>query len=713
MINWFFVWGCMILMFITGIIVCRTFHVSDELLNRNGILLFPGIGILFLMGTVQILNILMPVSRLCYPYLLFMIWGLCKYREFIWRCLKTFVSNKRFLVLIAVLSLVWMIPLLGKRELVSIQIWNNDIIYYLSSMEWLKEHPSPASVSWNEESPFYWCAEYMLERTRIGFDGYGAFIMSLFGLKSHEVFSGLGIIFGITLLLHTYYLFSALCKLPGSLKVMAVILVALTGRVEELWIYQYLPQLFGISVLILFIPFSIAFFEEKTWAGRGMTAFLISGILTVYAEFCAYLLAIYVGFALIACKKGHRNAVKRGWVEGVIAILLNPAGTYRAIKINLFVLMNAGGDMGNIDPFQGRTLSVTELFTHMFGAFPMEDISDRWKGFYGFIWWIVIVCILLIWVYYVAKIKDSPKAYILYTAGFWWIYEIYFRCIRYGYGEYKHLISGTVLMLIFFCYTGYRFACSFPKVRTGKWMPGLIAVFLFICGGAKICGNLYNKEFYYFDHSLTELEEAGRLVPGDEAIGISGTPASVHGAVYALRNRSAVILTNNISYYPYSEEASGRYQLFEGDYREREKGLNEEFLWGNGRFYLIRNTSLQTVFYTGFHLTDTLGDVDERYTCDKESSVMIYNHSKEPKCFSVAFQTEAAMAQKESVTLMVNGETVASGRAGDYIMTDMLMLDPDKKLRIYIYYDGKMEEMGGKTVGFCIKDLKLVTYGDE
>lgn len=75
MINWFFVWGCMILMFITGIIVCRTFHVSDELLNRNGILLFPGIGILFLMGTVQILNILMPVSRLCYPYLLFMIWG--------------------------------------------------------------------------------------------------------------------------------------------------------------------------------------------------------------------------------------------------------------------------------------------------------------------------------------------------------------------------------------------------------------------------------------------------------------------------------------------------------------------------------------------------------------------------------------------------------------------------------------------------------------
>ena len=65
------------------------------------------------------------------------------------------------------------------------------------------------------------------------------------------------------------------------------------------------------------------------------------------------------------------------------------------------------------------------------------------------------------------------------------------------------------------------------------------------------------------------------------------------------------------------------------------------------------------------------------------------------------------------IRLVVNGQDVAAGSAGDYFVTDMLMLDAGEKMRIYIYYDGELSEWEGKTVGFSIKDFKLVTYAEK
>ena len=713
MINYFFVWFCVFLMMLTGIIVCKMMRVNEEFLNRKGVLIIPAIGMIFLMNTVQILNLWMPVSWLCWPYLFFLFLGALRYRASVFRYFKAFVGGRRFLGITALILLVWMLPFLNRTELVSIQVWNNDIIYYLASMEWLKEHPSLAEVVYDSTHPLYWCAEYMLNRTRTGFDGYGALMMSLFGLRAHEIFSCMGMVFGMTALFHVYYLFSVLYQVPWKIRAAVVILIALAGRAEELLIYQYVPQMLGISLLLLFAALTVPFFTETGKVRHGLPALVLSGIITVYAEFCAYLVVFYLGIAILAYRKGKKDALRKGWLEGVAAILLNPAGTYRAIKINLFILMNAGGSMENIDPFHGETISLADAAAQLIGACRLSSFEGKIHEVYLIVLLLSLMGILFLWVYYLWKVPDERKGCCVLFAAFWLLYELYFRIIKYSYGEYKHLMSGTALLLVLTVYAGYQSVKGFRKKRIVQAIYAMLGIFLFFCGIYKIKEHLLDKEFYYYDHTLMELEEAAKLVPATEAIGMGGTPASIHGMVYALKDSPAMILSNYTSYFPYSEESSGRYQLYEGNYRTHESSRNERFLWGNGRFYLLENTSLQAAFYTGFHLPEIRDETEWHDICDREASILIYNFSDETKCFSAAFQTAQMADSFGGIRLVVNGQDVAAGSVGDYFVTDMLMLDAGEKMRIYIYYDGELSEWEGKTVGFSIKDFKLVTYAEK
>lgn len=709
MINLFFVYCCIFLMMLTGIIVCKLLQINDAFLNRNGILIFPGIGIIFVVNVVLILNVFVPVCWIVYPYVFFIIWGVCKY----WKSIKCYFSalfgNRKFLITIVGVSIIWMIPFLNKSEMVSIQTWNNDIIYYLASMEWLKAHSAVQAVSYDTFHPLFWCAEYMLERTRIGFDSYAAFIMSLFGLEAYEVFSCLGIVSGITMLFHVYYMFSTFCKIPSSFKWLALFIIALAGRFEELLIYQYIPQMYGISFMILFIALSYIFFESEGLP-RGILALVISGIVAVYAEFCAYLVVLYIGFAIRACGRRNKGVVGRGWIEGILAILINPIGTFRAIKLNLFVLFNTGDKLNNIDPFYGEISSATDMMAQIFGVCQETMFSGTQQYVYKISWGIIFMGFALMWMYYLLKVKDPIKYYLFYILGFWMVYELYFRFIRYGYGEYKHLISVTVIALVASLYVGYHFLININQRHFRNYIYGLVCFFLLICGGYKIYNHLIANELYYFDKSLMELKEAGNLIPANEAIGISGSPASIHAEVYALHEHPAVILSNYISYFPYSEDGTAHYQLYEGDFAEREDITSARYVWGNDRFYILENINVQVVYYTGFHL-DNFED-NSIYTCDNESSLMIYNYATDTKCFSVAFQSTAISEATDKIRIMLNGKVIALGEVGDYIVSDLIVLNPDENVQVYIYYDGETEIVEDKSFGFGISDLKTIIYAD-
>lgn len=371
--------------------------------------------------------------------------------------------------------------------------------------------------------------------------------------------------------------------------------------------------------------------------------------------------------------------------------------------------------MENIDPFHGEKISVLNAIAQLFGMCTTDSFNGAAEKIYGLLLLFMAAALLFLWGFYLCKTADERKTFNLLFVGLWFFYELYFRITKYCYGEYKHLMSGTVLLLILSIYAGYHSVDSMKGYmkKSGWVVYGLIGCLLLTSGLYKIKDNLIDKEFYYYDQTLIGLEEAARIVPATEAIGIGGTPASIHGMVYALKNSPAIILSNYISYFPYSQEACARYRLYEGDYREHEESMNEKFIWGNDRFYLIENTGLQTAFYTGFHSPEVRDDVTYYDTCDKEASILVYNYSDEAKCFSAAFQTEHLTDKVGALRVIVNGETVADGLAGEYIFTDMMMLNPGEKIRIYFYYDGELSEWMGKTVGYSIKDFKLVVYADE
>lgn len=303
-------------MLVTGIIISKLFKVESKFFNHKGLLVLPSAGIIFLMCYIELFNLFIPIKWLVYPYIFFIAYGIAKYKDSILGYLKLLFSSKRFLIIITLITLVWLFPLLGKSELASFQIWNNDIIYYLANMEWLQEHASTGKVIYDNSHPLYWCAQYMLDRTRIGFDGYGAFIMSLWGLRAHEIFSCLGILFGITLLFNTYYFLSTVCTVPTEYKLVIIIIIAMAGRIDELLIYQYIPQLCGISFFLLFLSIAFTFFEESDCFKHGLLAFVLSGIITVYAEFSSYIAVIYLTAIFIAYKKGFKGILKRGFTEG-------------------------------------------------------------------------------------------------------------------------------------------------------------------------------------------------------------------------------------------------------------------------------------------------------------------------------------------------------------------------------------------------------------
>lgn len=363
--------------------------------------------------------------------------------------------------------------------------------------------------------------------------------------------------------------------------------------------------------------------------------------------------------------------------------------------------------MLNIDPFYGEISSITDAIAQMTGFCQLKELFS----FLSFPYTVLFLCSILgigfIWLHYIFKTDDEKKPYYLSVIVFWIIYDLYFRIIKYGYGEYKHLISATAMIITFNGYVGYRFINGYKKPLVGKLLYYSLGIFLLFCGFTKIYSNLIQSKPYYYDNSLMELSDAGHLIDSNDVIGISGSPATVHGAVYALNDRPAIILSNNTSYIPYSSEASSRFQLFEGAHDSEKE--NECFVWGNDRFYIIENTNMQSAFYTGFHVPSD----ETLYTCDKESSVMVYNYSEDTKYFSAAFSTQDLSDENSTIFLMLNGKTIAQGKAGDYIMTDMLSLAPNESLRIYIYYDGELTKQEDKTVGFALKDWKLVIYENE
>lgn len=705
MVNIFFIWMVLLILLLFGIF-CDKLMKLHLIRVECGVFLMPLIGLIGIINVIEICNLFMTIQTitiLLFVTLFFIgVW----LRKRILATFKEIWKNKMLLFLMFMASILFAYPVVRQNELISFQIDNNDIMYYLASMDWLTEHTSTQEVVYSDTAPFYWCAEYMLERTRIGFDGFGAFIMCLFGLQAHQVFSDMGILFILLSIPSVVYLLGTVLQVGEKKKFLYTIVVLLGAGWGELLIYQYVPQIAGIVCLITFVGVTIEYFIKEQENSGILMSWILAGTVAVYAEYAAYLFVIYLGlWGLLAYRRKNWKCIKDSIWYGVIGLFLNPVGIYRGIRLNLFVLQNTQGGMENIDPYAGKMMEYYQVFGKMFGCL----VSSQEKGMISALTTIVLIegigIVLLCFIFYLVWIKDKYKLALMGIAAFFTGYELYFRQIKYAYGEYKHILTISSFAILLFLYV-------LDKLQTinkyKKWidvMEWSTVLILSICGCFCIESTIGRKDLYLYNHELEELSEAVHFLPQEEIIGISGLPATIHGEVYALRDAKATILANNISYFPFSLSPSTRYRVYEGNHILED---NEKSIWSNDRFTIVENTGLQSCFYSGFHGVDDVTTKD-RWTCDKESIIVVSNYADKDKKVSLCFGTDAET--EKQIIILYKGTMIAQAKSGEQVVTEPIILE-EQDAEIHIYVDD-LDIIDGRTVGIKLKNYMLLDYSGE
>ena len=672
---------------------------------RNIELLSPLIGVCIITAIAQTANVFFPIRVITPFFCLLLIALSLLFHKDIVNEFVDFFQWWWYLLAVLVIVVIYSIPLLYKNQLQSIQYFNNDIIYYLSSMGWLKDHTVLEKVEYNQHHMFNWCANYMLDRTRIGLDEFGAFMMSLFHLEAHQIFSNIGLVL-IGIAAFTFSFLEETNFHHGKIrKILLLLVFNLAVGWSELFELQYLPQIFGITCLLLLVCLYGTLQNNSNLNKSAVNLFSIvtSGLISIYAEFTVYI----VGFYLIAIitkwiRYRHGRDIIQNTVKYILSsIFWNIPGFIRCLKINFFVFANVGGDQANIDPYNGVLMSIPNVMAKVLGMSLINLYRSRLQTALSAVTIIVFILTMLLIAIFIVQQRETLYywgeilAYVL-------LLEVYMRVSSYGYGEYKHLLTISAIVIWLILYSLDTIRARAPKKVT-VIASELLMLIVSCSAGYRIYKQYFTVPFYYYDNSLMDLKYASKLVPEGESLGLSGTPGSIHGMLYALQDADTTILFNNTSYYPYSELPFSRYRVYEEDITQME---GADVIWNNGRFSIVKNTGLQTSFYTGFHQYDPASG--RVWTCDHESTIAVTNYSDSPQRASLSFSTYSI--EPKNITVMLDGETISNSISGEQVVTDPFIINPGEIKYIRLYSDGNLDIVDNLTVGVELSNYIMVIY---
>lgn len=730
MINFFYTIFILCLFTVIGIGILKILRISEQVIDQYQLYyLAPLCGIFGVMIMVQILNLISPTAYLVVPLMIIGLGIIFVFRKEILKDSIILLKDKFLVGFIIISLLILEIPLIIKNELVSIQKFNNDIMYYLSTLDWFQGHSLLEPVEYSETSMYYWCAEYMIDLTRLGFDVLTSFMMSVLNLKSYQIFSIMGYVFITVACITAYYIMRCTLRLSSRVSQWGMVLILLGGGWIELITYQYCPQILGMTGLIAFFGVLLKLYENNLWTWKILTAFLITGTVTVYAEYAVYLLTIYliIGAVNVVCTKGgiicKIRKVLPAIQMGFLALILNPVGILICIRFNVNTLLKASEDISQLDPYFGKVMTYPDAFARVFGlvlANKIDNVGIReiayiLLGILSIMW----ICILFLsfWRGIGNKNKDicSSVLVILFVS----LYFLYFHNIRYGYGEFKHLATISPLVQIITIYLVYEYFKNFKSYYFKKWIKYAVVIATGLSFVVYL-GHFYNG-LYYFDSELEELGEAANLIPSDEPIGISGSTATVHGEIYALKNLETMLLANNVSYYPFSEVASTKYAALEKKDRENRPEIvenQENIVWNNNRFALVENEGIRCDFYSGFHDPETDGSEKWRWTCDKESIIVLKNYDSEAKKVRLRFYAESKENEKnEKVSVYMKKDKIAESLMNNYILTKEFSIQPGEEVEIRVVKQKGIRrndiEGDDRELGFKMKEVQVLYDTEE
>lgn len=724
----------MILTFcVSGLLCYRIFRFDKDLFFNAGFCSFiPVLGAVFLTCIIQLLSLVFPVKVIAPSLMFILICTLYLVKDIGMLWLRTIYENK-YLLFVAVSSIfILQFPIFFKGELLSLQNANNDIAFYLSSMDWLKLHRITEPIVYSSELPFNSLANYMITNTRIGTDLLGSFFMCIFQLESHEIFYMFSNTLGTLTIFSSYFLLTYCFEVNKRTSLYTSMIFAAGG----LWVFlifsQYAPQIFGITCLLSFTGLYLVINPRKKQKGFiFMSALLLVGTLTVYAEYAVYLFFIFLIITICKIINANTGMKLRVLLEslkvGALSFLLNPVGMFIAAKFNVNILKSVMVDSGNIDAYFGRMMPFRKLIGNLYGAPDYERLKAAVSTIgmpsqlimLGINFLMIILPVLFLTVVCVGMFrkKSGDKYAILGIMLFFFINEIYLRLSSNAYAEMKHITTIAPFVVIFFTYFADGWGLKLKKSYIKNIILSCTLVIVASLNIITVYQNYKGSYIYYFDHTVMELRNATNLVPPDEPIGItSSSPADKHGIVYALKDvpikhiKTSELDNSYFSFLTPYEFENTKYSIVTIQDYYSFLSNSEDVLWHNSKYVLLYAPVIAIRPTDGFYNLEKDGIGYFRWTSSNKSELSLFNATDEGQNVSISLKTEKGIFNNRDIKIYAKEQLIGEGVSDTTIITESINLKPHESISVTIISDGELNTVDtgdNRNFGFILRDLDV------
>ncbi|MEK4292886.1 hypothetical protein [Paenibacillus sp. FSL R5-0914] len=724
----------MILTFcVFGLLCFRIFRFDRNLFFNTGFCSFiPVLGAVFLTCIIQLLSLVFPVKVIAPGLLFILICTLYFIKDIGVLWLKTMFENKYLLLIILSSLFILQFPIISKGELLSLQNSNNDIAFYLSSMDWLKSHRITEPIVYSSEVPFNSLANYMITNTRFGTDLLGSFFMCIFQLESHEIFYLFSNTLGTLTIFSCYFLLSYCLDVSKRTSLYTSMIFAAGG----LWVFlifsQYAPQIYGITCLLSFSGLYLVVNPRKKQKGFVfLAALLLVGTLTVYAEYAVYLFFIYVIITLCKIINAETGMKIRVLLEslkvGALSFLLNPVGMFIAARFNVNILKSVMVDSGSIDAYFGRMMPFKQLISNLYGAPDYERLKAAVSSFgmfsrtiqLGYDFLMIILPLLFLTVICVGMFrkKNGDKYAVLGIILFFFMNEIYLRLSSNAYAEMKHITTIAPFVVIFFAYFADGWKLKLKKSYIKKIILSCTLIIVAGMNLMTVYQNYKGSNIYYFDHSAMELRNAANMVPLDEPIGItSSSPADKHAIVYALKdvpikhNKTSEVDYSYFSFLAPHQFENTKYSVVSMQDYYSFLSNSENVLWHNSKYVLLYAPTIAIRPTDGFYNLEKDGVGYFRWTSSNKSELSLFNATDNEQNLTISLKTEKGIFDNRDIKVYAKEKLIAEGGADTTITTELINLKPRESISVSIISDGKLNTVDtgdNRNFGFILRHLDI------
>lgn len=504
--------------------------------------------------------------------------------------------RKNYILIIGALGsfCLFTYPMIKSNELLSYQYQNNDIIYYLATIDWLHEHSLLQKVIYTTTRPLYLCAEYIFSTTRFGTDTFASTLSQMLHLEAHEIFSFLGIAFITITGIVVYYLARYIFKMSKSSSLIIYFLAVLFFNWKELLILQYVPQMLGICFFMAFIIFLIEYYNTSDRYAMAFSSLFLAATACTYAEYSSYMFIIYLGFIVIQCAYTRNiwGNIKAASLIGILGVLCNPLGFLIAVKFNLNIFNTVKASASNIDAYGGNMKSIPNILAQLLG-FPNDyRISNMYlQKFYCFILMAGMLFLVTSFLFMVFKTRTKTLFFCTWVLVFFAGYEFYFRIVNLAYGEFKHLIGIGIMAGIILLYATYTLEKSNRKI-----LFTVIAFFTISLNLINFIKTYPYNETVFYDTKLVAARNALDLIPKGKTIGILGNAHYIqHELVYTAKDYDVNLMGSGINSYftmlgiPLNNEKPD-YILCKKDTPELNSDITDLYsvIWNNSQFMIVK-----------------------------------------------------------------------------------------------------------------------------